>query len=136
MASKRLPGKVMLPIAGKPMLEQLVRRVRNVSNVDGIIILTSERPENRVIVDLGQKIGIDVFAGSENDLVDRIISGTESTSPKSIVQLTGDNPLVDPLLIEDLVAFHKETGADYTSNNKTQSVIIGQNLRCFNERHY
>ena len=96
MASKRLPGKVMLPIAGKPMLEQLVRRVRNVSNVDGIIILTSERPENRVIVDLGQKIGIDVFAGSENDLVDRIISGTESTSPKSIVQLTGDNPLVDP----------------------------------------
>ena len=131
MASKRLPGKVMLPIAGKPMLEQLVRRLRNVSNVDGIIILTSERPENRIIVNLAQKIGIDVFAGSEDDLIDRIISGTASINPTSIVQLTGDNPLIDPVLIEELVAFHKATGADYTSNNKTQHVIIGQNLRCF-----
>ena len=134
MASKRLPGKVMLPIAGKPMLSQLICRVKNVSNVDGILVLTSKMPENKVIIDLAEKNGVGIFAGSENDLVDRIVSGTKNENPHSIVQLTADNPLVDPKLIEQLINFHKETGADYTSNNKTQNVIIGQNLRCFS-RH-
>ena len=92
MASKRLPGKVMLPIAGKPMLSQLICRVKNVSNVDGILVLTSKMPENKVIIDLAEKNGVGIFAGSEDDLVDRIVSGTKNENPHSIVQLTADNP--------------------------------------------
>lgn len=132
MASTRLPGKVMLPLAGKPMLERLVERIQACQSVDEIILLTSERPENQIILDLADRINITAFAGSEDDVLDRVLKGTEGSQADVIVQLTGDNPAIDPRLIDQVVAHHILNKSDYTSNYLTQPVLIGQNLRCFN----
>jgi len=132
MASTRLPGKVMLPLAGKPMLERLVERIQTCQSVDEIILLTSNKPENQVILNLAERINIKAFAGSEDDVLDRVLKGTEASQADLIVQLTGDNPAIDPRLIDQVVDHHLLNKSDYTSNYLTQPVLIGQNLRCFN----
>lgn len=132
MASTRLPGKVMFPLGGKPMLEQLILRVQKCEELDKVCLLTSTRPENRILLELARQLNIPAFAGSEDDVLDRLLKGTERENADVIVQLTGDNPAIDPELIDEVVCHHLENGCDYTSNYLTQNVIIGQNLRCFN----
>lgn len=131
MNSSRLPGKVMLPLAGRPMLEQLVRRVNMCATVDKIIIVSSDRPENKVIQDMASRIGVDFFAGSEDDVLDRVLSATEAEAPDVIVQLTGDNPAIPPSVIDEVVGFMKSESYDYVSNYLSHEVILGFNIRCF-----
>lgn len=131
MGASRLPGKVLLCLAGKPMLARKIERVKRCTSVDDIMVLTTIDPMNEIIADFCHREKCRVFRGSENDILNRIIQGTADDSPDIIVQLTGDNPLIDPALIDEAVWFLIDNDLDLVSNSLTQSVIIGMNVRCF-----
>ena len=131
MSATRLPGKVMLPVDGAPMLQRLVERLAGCRRVDGVKVLSTLHPADEVIETLCLRLGVPVFRGSENDVTDRILDGTAAEMPDIVVELTGDNPLVDPGLIDDAVEHLVSHGCDYVYNSLTRPVILGQNIRAF-----
>jgi len=130
MGASRLPGKVMISMEGMPMLQRKIERVQRCKTIDSIKVLTTIDPMNQIIEDFCNHMGYPVFRGSEDDILDRVIQGTAEEEPDIIVQLTGDNPLIDPDLIDDTVQYLIDNDLDLVSNSLTQPVLIGMNVRC------
>ena len=114
MASARYPGKALVPLAGRPLLEVLLERVASCPVLDTIALATSGREENAPLAALAQKMGIPVFRGDEDDVLRRLIECARHLGADHVVRVTGDNPLTDLETIERLVEHHLETGAEYT----------------------
>jgi spore coat polysaccharide biosynthesis protein SpsF len=131
MGATRLPGKVMLPLGGEPMLGRKVERVKRARRVDAVKVLTTVNPQNQVIADYCGRIGVPVFRGSEEDVLSRVLEGSAAENPDIIVQLTGDNILIDPGLIDEAVAYLIDNHLDLVSNSLTQKTLIGWNVRAF-----
>lgn len=112
MGSKRLPGKVMADVCGKPMLQRLIERVSG-ANLP-IAVCSSMADENQPIGELCRKLGISYIRGEEKDVMDRLIMAAAITIHNDIVRVTGDNPLTDPELIKLMVTAHKKRKANYT----------------------
>ncbi|QQG36321.1 MAG: glycosyltransferase family protein [Micavibrio aeruginosavorus] len=134
MGATRLPGKVMLPFGGLPMLQRKIERVARCRTVNAIKVLTTINPVNQIIEDMCHRIDCPVFRGSEEDVLDRVLQGTADENPDIIVQLTGDNPLIDPDLIDQTVQHLIDHNLDLASNSLTQRVLIGLNVRCFKRK--
>jgi spore coat polysaccharide biosynthesis protein SpsF len=115
MGSTRFPGKVLKPILGRPMLLHIVQRVRSVRALKNVVVLTSERCEDQPIRDLCRSEGIAVFNGSENDVLDRFYQAALRYSADPLVRVTGDCPLVDPQLIEQLLEIFAAGSWDHVS---------------------
>jgi spore coat polysaccharide biosynthesis protein SpsF len=130
MAATRLPGKVMLPLAGAAMLERLVERVRHSRRVDDIVVATTESPPDAVIAELCTRIDCRVHRGPVEDITRRLLGAAPSSDV--IVQITGDCPLIDPAHIDETVRLLAETGADYASNSLDACTFpLGLDVRCF-----
>jgi spore coat polysaccharide biosynthesis protein SpsF len=130
MAATRLPGKVMLPLAGAPMLERLVERVRCARGVDDVVVATTVAPEDRVIVDLCERINCSVHRGSVEDITQRLLEAAQSADV--VVQITGDCPLIDPGHIDRTLRLLFDEDADYAANNlKGSTLPIGFDVRAF-----
>jgi spore coat polysaccharide biosynthesis protein SpsF len=114
MASARYPGKALVPLAGRPLLEVLLERVASCPVLDTIALATSAREENAPLAALAQKMGIPVFRGDEEDVLRRLIDCARHLGADHVVRVTGDNPLTDLETIERLVERHLKTGAEYT----------------------
>ena len=112
MGSRRLPGKVLLPILGKPMLARQIERIQKSLLVDEVIIATSSGPADDPIAALGQGLDVPVFRGSENDVLGRVASALTEFDVDVHVELYGDCPLPDPTIIDSVVGFylkHRDT---------------------------
>ena len=116
MGSTRLPNKVMKPIGGLPMIEVLLARLARAKEVNEIIVATSVDPRNQVLADHVHDLGYKCYRGSENDVLDRYIQAAKSASADVVVRITGDCPLVDPALVDEVVRRFKSTNVDYCSN--------------------
>ncbi len=116
MTSSRLPGKVMLPANGEPMLAHLVRRLKLVKELDAIVIATTTNPLDNPICELATKMEVEFFRGSENDVMERVIKAAESANGDVVVEITADCPLIDIELIRKTIALFKATKCDYASN--------------------
>ncbi len=116
MTSTRLPGKVLKPILGRPMLWRQLERVLRVPSIDKLIVATSDRPEDKVVGDLCEAFDVDCFFGSLENVLDRFYQAARRYHPAHVVRLTGDCPLSDPELIEHIIQVHIREGYDYTSN--------------------
>lgn len=103
MGSTRLPGKVLKPIMGRPMLWYLVQRLRRTIGVDKVVIATSEETANDVIIDFCKQFAIDCFSGSEDDVLDRFYKVAREYNADIVLRITGDCPLLDPRLIGDML---------------------------------
>jgi spore coat polysaccharide biosynthesis protein SpsF len=115
MASMRYPGKAMVPLAGRPLLQVLLERVAAVPVLDSLCLATSRNPENRPLVELARKLGIPAFEGDEEDVLKRHVECARAMKADHIVRVTGDNPLTDLETMEHLVELHLQGGgADYT----------------------
>ncbi|MCK5013475.1 MAG: glycosyltransferase family protein [Candidatus Omnitrophica bacterium] len=109
MSSTRLPGKVMKKILGKPMIGHLLARLSLSKGIDKIILATSHLSENNELADYVQNCGFDVYRGSESDVLDRFCQVAKQYDPDGIVRITGDCPLVDPKVCDQVIgAFLKE----------------------------
>ena len=116
MTSTRLPGKVLLKTAGKPLLAHLVERVRKSRFIDEIVVATTTNDTDDPIAGLAAQLGIKSWRGSEEDVLGRVLEAARASDAAVIVELTGDNPLIDPELIDEAIRFYFENPADYVSN--------------------
>ena len=112
MRSERCPGKAIAPLAGKPLLEHLLERLRSLDYP--VVLATSVAADNDVLVELADGLGFPVFRGDENDVLGRHLALAEAFDAEHLVRVTGDNPLTDIPLIDRLVAAHVDADADYT----------------------
>ena len=117
MTSTRLPGKVMLPLSGKPALERMIERIRPSRYVDDIVIASPVGGAQEPIVELAKNCGVKIFQGSEEDVLGRVLGAVRSVSGDIIVELTGDCPLLDHRLIDEGLEEYFNSGADYAANN-------------------
>lgn len=131
MRSTRLPGKVLRPLGGRPMLEVLIERVRRAPSIDEIVIATTDDGSAGPIVELANTLGVRVFCGSEHDVLARVVGAARSCDADLIVSLTGDNPLVDPNVIEQAIATYREGNVDYVSNTLDVTFPRGSRVQVF-----
>jgi len=113
--SSRLPAKVLADLHGRPMLERLIERVSKASVVNGIVLATTTAPEDDVLEALAARLGIGCHRGSVEDVLGRVLGAAQAFGAEHLVALTGDNPLVDPELINDVVAFYRQGRFDYVT---------------------
>ena len=117
MSSTRLPGKVMRPVLGEPMIGRQVERLKRARRLSGITIATSTDPSDDVIAAYAGRLGLDCFRGPLEDVRARFIGALASAgNPETFVRLTADCPLADWRLIDRCIAAHEAAGADYTHN--------------------
>lgn len=101
--STRLKNKVLLPLNGKPSLQRVVERVQKSQYIDGIVVATSIDKQNLPIVKLCADLDVNVFVGSENDVLDRYYQAAKLFSPEYVIRITGDCPLIDPKIIDNAI---------------------------------
>jgi spore coat polysaccharide biosynthesis protein SpsF len=131
MTSSRLPGKVLLQAAGKPMLEHLVNRLKAVPSLYGIVLTTTVNKTDEVLVDFSKKIGIGCYRGSEDDVMTRVIGAAESAGADIVVEITGDCPIIDPQIVEQTIRVFNANNADYVSNGHIRSYPDGMDTQVF-----
>jgi len=132
VGSTRLPKKVLKEIDGISLLEYEVQRVRLAKKIDKIVIATTINQEDDEIQNLCQKIGVDCFRGSIDDVLDRYFQCSSNYPEYSnIVRLTGDCPLVDPVIIDQVVDFFEQGGYDYASNVLKETFPDGMDVEIF-----
>ena len=101
MDSSRLPGKALLPVVGKPMLVLLLERLRMVKNASSIVVATTERSSDDAICSVVRDVGVEVYRGSEDDVLGRFHECAASRKWKRIVRVTADCPLLDPVILDE-----------------------------------
>jgi spore coat polysaccharide biosynthesis protein SpsF len=115
-SSRRLPGKVLLPLLGRPLLERLVERIRQARRVDQLVVATSTEPSDDAIAALCANVGVACFRGSLDDVLDRFYRAALGTGAKTLARITGDCPLLDPAVLDGVIDTFERGGFDYASN--------------------
>ena len=117
MTSSRLPGKVMAPVLGEPMIGRQIERLRRATRIDRLIVATSQQSSDDELASYCQSLGLDVVRGALDDVLGRFATAlADHPDADVVVRLTADCPLTDPALIDAVIARHQAEGADYTSN--------------------
>jgi spore coat polysaccharide biosynthesis protein SpsF (cytidylyltransferase family) len=118
MGSHRLPGKVLLDLAGAPMLQRLIERASRSKLSDMLVVATSVEPSNDKVEELCADLNISIVRGDEEDVQSRFLVAAERTDADILVRLTGDNPFVDGALIDFLIDkfLLSDPLVDYASN--------------------
>lgn len=131
MSSTRLPKKTLMEIGGKPLLEIQIERVRKSRYVDDVVVLTSQDPEDDILEDFCKKRHLQVFRGELFDVLDRFYQASLEFKPNNIVRITGDCPLIDPQIIDEVVLNHLNNKNDYTSNVVNPTFPDGMDVEIF-----
>ena len=116
VSSSRLPGKVLKPLLGEPMLARQIERLKRSKRLDLLLVATSDQAVDEAIALLCARLDIPCFRGPLDDVLQRFYLAALPFQPTQIVRLTGDCPLADPELIDELITFHLNGGYDYSSN--------------------
>lgn len=125
ISSTRLPGKVLLPLFGKPMLARQIERLRRARRIDQLVVATSIDATDDAIAAYCAELGVECFRGALDDVLSRFIGAAEKWSPEHVVRLTADCPLADPEVIDTVITRHLDSSADYTTNANPASFPDG-----------
>jgi len=131
MGSTRLPGKVLHLLKGRSVLSHVIERVTMAREVDSIVVATTEKPEDDLIVDEAKYCGAAVFQGSEHDVLSRYYHSAKESSADVIVRITSDCPVIDPEVISTIVRMYKGQHCDYISNTLKRSFPRGLDAEVF-----
>ena len=117
MSSTRLPGKVLRPLLGVPMIGRQIERLRRCETLDRLVVATSLDASDDPLAAYCGSLGVRVFRGSLSDVLGRFAGAVAAFGPADhVVRLTADCPLTDPLIVDQAVRLHLARGVDYTSN--------------------
>ena len=116
LSSTRLPGKVLAPVLNQPMILRQIERVRRAARLDKLVVATSTDPSDEPLVAALMAAGVAVHRGSLDDVLARFIGALDATPAEHVVRLTGDCPLIDPVLIDATIELYLRMGADYGQN--------------------
>lgn len=130
--STRLPKKILKKVKGITLLEYEIKRVQLAKCIDKIVIATTNKKEDDRIEKLCKKINIDCFRGSENDVLDRYYQcSLRYPQYNNIVRITGDCPLIDPIVIDRVITFFEKNNYDYVSNVLKETFPDGIDVEVF-----
>lgn len=116
MSASRLPGKVLLDLAGQPMLVRVVERTRRARLVHEVVVATTDDPADDPVEALCNARGYAVFRGSQFDVLDRYYRAAAQFQAGIVVRITADCPLIDPQVVDHTIAEFLRTGVDFAAN--------------------
>jgi len=131
MGSERLPGKVLLDIAGQTMLERVVKRVQKARSIDRVVVATTDQAPDDRVAELAIRLGVHVTRGSEEDVLGRFSQAAEETGAATIVRVSADSPFVDPEVTDMVVDAFLAADVDYASNKLDPSFPLGLDVEAF-----
>ena len=129
--STRFPGKVLKKINNTTILEILIKRLSKSKYISKIIVACSKNEKDEAILNICKKLGINYFTGSENDVLDRFYKAARKYKGKNIVRITGDCPLIDPKIIDDVISNFFSNNVDYASNTNPPTFPDGFDVEVF-----
>ncbi len=103
MNSTRLPGKILMPLAGKPSLWHIVDRLSNCKHLERTVVATSTSHQDNAVEDFCKKYDIFCFRGSEKDVLDRFYKAAKEIKAAPVVRITGDCPVIDPVIVDEVI---------------------------------
>ncbi|MGH6955604.1 MAG: cytidylyltransferase domain-containing protein [Caulobacteraceae bacterium] len=116
-SSRRLPGKVLMPLAGAPMIVRQIERVLRARRIDRLVVATSLAAEDDAVADAAESAGALAYRGSLDDVLARFVGALDAFGPADhVVRLTADCPLADPAVIDATIDHVTRACADYGSN--------------------
>lgn len=118
MASSRLPGKVLMKLAGEPVLVRCVNRLYRARSINELVVATTSKPDDDAILNLCRQKSWPCFRGSEEDVLDRFYRAAIKWSADVVVRITSDCPLIEPVIVDQVVQdfLQRQPRADYVSN--------------------
>ena len=132
MSSSRLPGKVLRPLLGRPMIARQIERLDRAAKLSRIVVATSQEASDDPLAAFLTETGVEVFRGSLNDVLGRFAACAQALEVEGpIVRLTADCPLADPALIDACLDLHGREGADFTSNDQHRTYPRGLDVEVF-----
>lgn len=117
MGSSRFPGKMLAPLAGRPLLQWVLQRVQQANELDAVVLATSDLPRDQPLVDLARRLGVATFTGSETDVLGRFNAAASAHGADVVVRVCADNPFICPGEIDRLLRFFDTSRADYACNH-------------------
>jgi spore coat polysaccharide biosynthesis protein SpsF len=129
--SSRLPGKVLKVIKGKSLLQIHLERLKKCTKVDEIIVATTNAQADLVIFNKAVEWGFSASMGSEADVLDRFYQAVKFKKADWIVRVTSDCPLIDPILVDQVIEFVQRNDKDYGSNGLIENFPDGQDVEVF-----
>ena len=114
IGSTRLPGKVLRPLSGKPMLQWELERLRHAKKIDRFVVATTGKSNDDPVASLAQTAGFEVFRGNETDVLDRYYQAAKDAKADVVVRVTGDCPLHEGAIVDLVVERFLEKRVDYT----------------------
>lgn len=132
-SSTRLPGKSLLDVWGKPLVERVVDRVNLARYIDGVILAIPDTPKNDELAVFAAGKGWNVYRGSEDDVLGRYVGASNEFGygVEGLVRVTADCPFLDPGVIDGVVNLFKQGECDYASNNLARTFPHGLDVECF-----
>ena len=126
MGSSRLPGKVLRTVAGTPLIGHQIRRLRACDSADDIVVATTDSTDDDELVAVVQRMGVTVHRGSRDDVLGRVLGAAREARADVVIRVTGDCPLIDPMVTGRVVdAFMERPACDYASNVLTRTYPRG-----------
>lgn len=133
MTSSRLPGKILIDVAGRPMLSQQLRRLAACRSIDEIVIATTTNGTDDPVVELARREGVRWFRGGEHDVLDRYVGAARAAAADLVVRVTADCPLIDPNVTALVIdrACDATRRCDYASNTLERTYPRGLDTEAF-----
>ena len=131
MSSSRLPGKMLMDIAGKPVVLRVLERLSQSSLVDEIVLATTDNPADNILAETARAAGFSVFRGSEDDVLKRVVDAHRALSTDIVVEICGDCPLLDPEIIDLAVETFLANECDLIATGVHQSYPQGTEVQVF-----
>ncbi len=131
MGSTRLPGKILMDLAGETVLARVVRRSCRAALVDQVVVATSVSTKDDKVVSECVRLGVEHFRGSETDVLDRYYHCAEAFSAQTVIRITADCPVIDPALVDLTICAFRQKPCDYASNALVPSYPRGLDVEVF-----
>ena len=134
MGSRRLPGKVLREVAGKPILQYLLENLQRSQRLAGVVVATSTSAGDMPIVELCERLGVDVSRGDQANVAGRFLDVIETRHAQAFVRISGDSPLLDPRLVDRAVGRFETGDCDLVTNLRPRSYPRGQSVEVLNSQ--
>lgn len=133
MGSERLPGKVIKPILDKPMIIHTLDRLGKSKYIDEVILATSNLDKDNVLESKVKSYGYKVFRGSEQDVLERYKTSADKYNGDVIIRVTGDCPLIDPVIVDNVISYFLINDFDYVRLDVPDTFIRGFDVEVFSK---
>lgn len=127
--STRLPHKTILDIGEKKMIEHIIDSMKELRYADKIYLCTSVDEEDKVLIEIAKKNGIEAYAGSRDSVIDRMLDVAKLENADNLLRVTGDNIFTDPIILDYALKEHMEKNADYTRAEQLPIGVTGEVMK-------